>query len=350
MFTQAGLILVVIAVTFAVAKWRKLSVEISMLLSALAGIIVFGKDLPFRHVVEGAFTYFDVCLIFITATFFMNILKESGGISYVVRKIVTLFHDKKIICLTLLTFVLLVPGAITGSGAATVLTVGAMVGSVLGIMGISENKTAAIIFLCAAMSAAAPPINIWAMMSAAGSNMPYVGFMLPLLVLTVTGALFSMFYLSRKSKSIELQAALKKLPKPVKGMNGFRVGIPFLTLIALILLSRILPFQMPVFGLPLVFILSSIVGIILSPKKTEGNQDSRKYRKFSASSCRNNDCCRCTDTGYGLHRGKRTDFSRSCYFTFGCSIRNAFLNTSCFRGSTSVCSRTAYWRAAYFTL
>lgn len=275
MFAQPGLILVVIAVTFALAKWRKLSVEISMLLAALAGILVFGIDpvigrdigQTFRHIVEGSFTYFDVCLIFITATFFMNILKESGGIAFIVRKIVVTFHNKKTICLILLTFVLLVPGAITGSGAATVLTVGAMVGTVLAVMGISEMKTAAIIFLCSAMSAAAPPVNLWAMMTAAGSNMPYVGFMLPLLVLSVTGALFSMFFLARKSKPILLEKALESLPEPVKGMNFYRVGIPFFTLLALILVSRIFPFQTPVIGLPMVFVISSIVAMICSPKK-----------------------------------------------------------------------------------
>ncbi len=31
-----------------------------------------------RHIVEGTFTYFDVCLIFLTATFFMALYKEAG--------------------------------------------------------------------------------------------------------------------------------------------------------------------------------------------------------------------------------------------------------------------------------
>ena len=89
---------------------------------------------------------------------------------------------------------------LTGAGAATVLTVGTLVGTVLIYMGISETKTAAIIFLCASMSAAAPPINLWAMMAAAGANMPYVGFMQPLFVITITGALFTMFFLGAKGE------------------------------------------------------------------------------------------------------------------------------------------------------
>lgn len=71
MYFHAGLILFVIAVSFGVAKALKLSVELSMLVAALAAAIVHsGGAIPVRHLVEGSFTYLDVCLIFITATFF----------------------------------------------------------------------------------------------------------------------------------------------------------------------------------------------------------------------------------------------------------------------------------------
>nr|HPK87714.1 C4-dicarboxylate ABC transporter [Atribacterota bacterium] len=180
MFLHAGMILVVIAIAFTIARLFKLSIELSMFVAALAGGLAHGAGIPIRHIVEGAFTYYDVCLIFITATFFMNLLKEAGGVTYIIRSIVTTFHQQRFICLFLLTLVLLIPGALTGSGAVTVLVAGTLVGTVLVYMGISETRVAAIIFLCAAMSAAAPPINLWAMMTAAGSNMPYVGFMRPL--------------------------------------------------------------------------------------------------------------------------------------------------------------------------
>ncbi|GAJ15664.1 unnamed protein product, partial [marine sediment metagenome] len=77
MFTHAGMILVVIAVVFAVARWLKLTIELSMFVAAIAGALAHGAGIPVRHIVDGAFTYFDVCLIFITATFFMNLLKEA---------------------------------------------------------------------------------------------------------------------------------------------------------------------------------------------------------------------------------------------------------------------------------
>jgi len=267
MFTHAGMILVVMAAAFAVARWLKLTIELSMFAAAIAGALAHGAGIPIRHIVDGAFTYYDVCLIFITATFFMNLLKEAGGVTYIIRSIITTFHKQRFVCLLLLTLVLLVPGALTGSGAVTVLIMGTMVGSVLTYMGISETRTAAIIFLCAAMSAAAPPINLWAMMAAAGSNMPYVGFMQPLLIITVSGALLSMFILGWKGKAVDLEKALKELPKPPEKMNLLRVIIPFLVFFVLVLASRIWPFQMPILGLPLMFLISALAVFVISPKK-----------------------------------------------------------------------------------
>ena len=116
-------------------------------------------------------------------------------------------------------------------------------------------------------SAAAPPINLWAMMAAAGSNMPYVGFMRPLLLITVTGALLSMFILGWKGKAVDLEKALKELPVPPEKMNFIRVVIPFLVFFALVLAGRIWPFAMPILGLPLMFLISAFSVFLISPKK-----------------------------------------------------------------------------------
>lgn len=179
MFQHSLAVLAVIAVVFAVVKKLKVSTELSLLAASVAAILAhlilpMGEDprspLPFteiiRHFVEGSVTYFDICLVFLTATFFMSLYKESGGVAYIVRLIVKKFHSHRIVCLLLLTFVMLVPGAVTGSGATTVLTVGGLVGAVLMAMGVSEDRRIALIFMLAAMSAACPPINLWAMMAA----------------------------------------------------------------------------------------------------------------------------------------------------------------------------------------
>ncbi len=280
MFHHSLLVLLVIVLGFAVAKRFKLSTELSMLAGTVAAVVAHillpkGVDARstltvaeiMRHLVEGAGTYFDVCLVFLSATFFMTLYKEAGGVVYIVRLIVRAFHKHRVVCLILLCFVMLVPGAITGSGATTVLTVGALVGSVLMAMGVPENKRVALIFVLAAMSAACPPINLWAMMAAAGANMPYVGFATPLAILSIVGALFATFYLAGRGKPVDLDQALADLPEAPKGWNGIRAALPFVVLIGLILAARIWPFSFPVVGLPLVFMISAAVVLLVSPVK-----------------------------------------------------------------------------------
>lgn len=265
MFAHAGIVLGVMVVAFAAAKLVRLTTELSMLVAAIGGAFAHGVFFPARHIVEGAMTYFDVILIFIAATLFMNLLKESGGVAFIVRGIIRRFHKSRVALLMLLALLLLVPGALTGAGSVTVLILGAMTATVLGYMGVSKERIAAIVFLCAAMSAAAPPINLWAMMAAAGSNMPYVGFTLPLAVTSIAGSLFSMFFLGWKGTPIDVDRALRELPEPPAKMNGLRVAVPFVVLFGVILVGRLLPFSLPVFGLPLAFLLAAATVIISSP-------------------------------------------------------------------------------------
>ena len=280
MFHHSILVLLAIVAAFAVGKKLSLNTEISMLLSALGGLVAHvllpkGIDprsaLPFteaiRHLVEGSFTYFDVCLIFMTATFFMSLYKEAGGVAFIVRRIVLGFHNRRSVCLLLLVLVMMIPGAITGSGATTVLTVGSLVGSVLLAMDVPANKRVALIFLLAAMSAACPPINLWAMMAAAGANMPYVGFVRPLALLSVTGALFAAFWLAGRGKPVDMDKALSTLPEVPEGWNWLRAAAPFLILAALVLAGRAFPYSFPILGLPLIFMTSALAVCVISPSR-----------------------------------------------------------------------------------
>jgi hypothetical protein len=263
--TAAALILAVMVAAFIAAKLLKVSTELALLMAALAGALAGGNGVPARMIVEGAFTYFDIVLIFVTATLFMNLLKESGAAAFVVRAILRRFHRHKAPLFVLLALLLLVPGALTGAGSVTVLIMGGMAATVLGTMDLPGPKVAAIIFVIAGLSAAAPPVNLWAMLTAAGVNMPYVGFFLPLLVPCVLLALATIFILGAKAKPVDLPKALAELPEAPAGMNWFRVGTPFLVFFLLVVAGRVFPFAVPVLGLPLMFAAAAGTAILLSP-------------------------------------------------------------------------------------
>ena len=261
------IILLIMIAAYIVAKALKVSTELSLFAAALAGGLSGGFGIPTRHIVEGAFTYLDIMLIFITATLFMNLLKESGGVAFVIRKILCRFYRKKVILFVLITLLLLIPGALTGAGSVTVLITGGMIAVILSTMGLSKPRAAAIIFILAGLSAAAPPVSLWAMLTAAGLNMPYVGFFLPLLIPCVLLALITIFVLGRKTKPVDLEKALKELPKSPKKMNWFRVASPFMAFFLLVIASRIWPHSLPIIGLPMMFVAAGFISFILSPIK-----------------------------------------------------------------------------------
>ena len=267
MFQQAGVILGVMVAVYVIVRALRLTTELSMFAAAVAGALAAGQGIPARHIAEGAATYLDINLIFVTATLFMNLLKESGGVAFVVRRLLTRFHRQRALLLALMTLLLLVPGALTGAGSVTVLIMGGMVAVVLGYMGIPKVKVAAIVFVIAGLSAAAPPVSLWAMMTAAGVNMPYVGFFWPLMIPCVAAALLTAFSLGWEGGQTDIAKALDELPPAPPGMRWWKVIAPFAVFGFLVFMGRQWPFSTPVIGLPLMFAAAALTSFVLSPVK-----------------------------------------------------------------------------------
>lgn len=273
MIAKIVIILVFMVVAYLVGQWRRFSVELSLFLAAFFGALAGAFfSTPhwseiFRHLVEGSFTYLDVILVFSTATIFMAILKESGGIDYVVNSSMKALSQIRPLALFVLMIIVLIPGALTGAGSVSLLVVGAPVAVALNFLGISRPRTAAILFILAGLSAAAPPVNIWAMVLCAGTAIPYVGFELPLGLPVILLGTFTIFALGwKREKTGQVEDNLEKIEVP-SGMSWWRVALPFIVLFGLIFAYRIWPFTMPVLGLPLEFFLVSLIAWLTSPKK-----------------------------------------------------------------------------------
>src|SRR5450756_1031133 len=99
MFTQASIVLATMVAVYVVVRAFRVSTELAMFGAAVGGALVAGFGFPARHVAEGAATYLDINLIFVTATLFMNLLKESGGVVFVVRSILKRFHRSRALLL-----------------------------------------------------------------------------------------------------------------------------------------------------------------------------------------------------------------------------------------------------------
>ena len=274
MSMQIGIILFLMVAAYTLTKMLKASVETSMLVAALVGGVAGAvvKTPPLgqlaRHLAEGSFTYLDVMLVFVSATIFMAIVSESGGVNYVVRGTIKYFYNARIIALLLLMVIVLIPGALTGAGSVSLLVVGAPVALALGYLGIPQKKVAAILFIVAGLSAAAPPVNIWAMILSAGTAIPYVGFELPLGIPVLILGTFTVLTLGwKKQGTLDKEKVLAKMPEiPVK-MSWWRVLLPFLVFFGTIFIYRAWPFSTPILGLPLQFVLAGLTAWIVSPKR-----------------------------------------------------------------------------------
>jgi CitMHS family citrate-Mg2+:H+ or citrate-Ca2+:H+ symporter len=272
MTTTILIIMAVMGGGYALAKAKGLSVELSMLASALAGGLAGAlvQTPPIgelgRHLVEGTFTYLDVILVFFTATLFMSIVHESGGINYVVRGTIRAFARKRAVVLLVLMIIVLIPGALTGAGSVSLLVVGAPVAMALARLGIPPKRVAAILFILAGLSAAAPPVNIWAMILCAGTAIPYVGFELVLGIPCLVLGAFTVLLLGWKRDPSSAGADSGMLDVPA-GMTWWRVVIPFAIFFGLVVSSRIWPFATPILGLALEFAVAGLAAFLLSPKK-----------------------------------------------------------------------------------
>ena len=251
--------------TFGLSSWRLRSPELAMVITALVGAVVAGLGFPAHLLVEGTFTFLDLAFIFITACVFMNSYSEVGAMNALVRALVTRLHRQKWLLLLVLALLMLVPGALTGAGVVSVLVVGGLVAAVLRLMGLSEQRTAAFVFMLGILSAVAPPINVWAMLMAAGANMPYVGFDLVLLAPVLVITVFTVLYLGWGAVPQSKEAILQALPPLHSGMTWWRAAIPLALLLALALASKYAAFSIPTLGFPLIFLLCALATVAIDP-------------------------------------------------------------------------------------
>ena len=238
----------------------KLPVSLSMAAGAIAGALVGGEGIPLRHLFEGTFVYMDTVLIISMAMIFMTVIQKSGALEALNAVIVSRFHKVPAVMLILLMLIIMFPGMITGSSTASVLSAGSIMAPVLMLMGVPVLETACILALGGVLGMIAPPTNIPAMIIGAGIDIPYSGFGLPLTMLTFPLAfLFVLMFGYKYVKNMNYVEVEAKLNTDSRERFGFKVYIPLLLAIVLMVLNKAVP-AIPDIGMPLVFLVSAVVG------------------------------------------------------------------------------------------
>jgi TRAP-type C4-dicarboxylate transport system permease large subunit len=239
----------------------KLPVSLSMLAASFITLAASGNGLNIRHLVEGTFAYVDTILVITTAMIFMRFVQEGGGLDALTIVIIKRFKDAPIVLLPLLMLLAMFPGMITGSSSASVLTAGAIVAPVLIILGIPLHNAGAFIAIAGILGMIAPPVNIPAMLIGGGIDMPFVGFGIPLLLLTIPPAiLFSWFFGLKHIKKLSWETIEAKLQTEGYKRYGARLFIPLILVALLMILGQVLPGVFG-WGLPVFFLIGAASGI-----------------------------------------------------------------------------------------
>ena len=245
----------------------KLPVGIALLLSSVGGALAGGFGVPVKFMVEGTMSFLDTILVIACAMIFMKCIQYSGALDMLNRFFLRRFHNHKVILLLLLMLIIMFPGMITGSSTAAVISAGAIVCPILIAMGIPAEKAAAIIALGGMYGATAPPVNIAVMTIGGGVDIPYVGFGIPLLLLSVPLAIFSVLVLGLKDcKNMDYEQVTIQLQIRDDEKMSFVMLLPVFVLLALILLPSMLPNIVPSLSMTIVFMISALLCILTGKK------------------------------------------------------------------------------------
>ena len=241
----------------------KLPVALGLAAASVAGALVAGEGLPLRMFVEGMFSFFDFIIVIATAMIYMKVLQHTGVLDTLGRQVTEAFYKKPSLLLMVLMLFILFPGAITGSSTACIFTTGALVAPVMMNLGIPRVQTAAILAIGSMLGMIAPPVCLPAMIIGEGLDMPYVGFFLPLTLLTVPLAMILVLAMGRRHirRDVDIATLSAAMPPSVFGEYGWRLYLPLVVLFALMIVPKAAPRYVYDPGLSFSFILSSAVGL-----------------------------------------------------------------------------------------
>lgn len=252
-----------VAIFVLAATVLRLPVGLCLMLAALAGALAGGEGLPLRHLVEGAFGFFDIILIILTAVLFMKVLQSSGVLDSLAAVMIRAFYRRKALLLISSTILVMFPGMITGSSTASVLTSGPLVAPVLIKLGLPRLKTGALIAMSAVLGMIAPPINILVMIMGGGVDMPYVGVTGPLLLIVLPLTIIIPLWIGlRDIKVIDFEEMKAILPVSLYPKYGFRLYLPLVLVLGLMVGQRALINIIPDIGIPGIFLAGSLLGAV----------------------------------------------------------------------------------------
>ena len=248
-----------LVVLVVVAKWP---VSLSLAATSVLILLLAGDGgLHLDKLVEGMFGYLDVGIVLITAMIFIKILEANGMLAELTRVIIVAFGRSPLGLLVALTIVVMFPGRITGSCTASVLGTGAIVAPILVEMGLPLLVAGAFISSAAVYGMIAPPVNVLVMTIGGGIDLPYIGFDLPLALVSFPMAILTSIYLGYRYVEKDKLARVIERSRTSGGQSGGAQYLPLLVVFILMVGPKAFPQWFPDPRLPLTFLIGSALAL-----------------------------------------------------------------------------------------
>jgi len=240
----------------------KLPAGVSLMLSAITGALIGGEGIPVRHLVEGGFGFLEAIMIIASAMIFMKVMEHTGALAGISKGILKLLHKRPTLLVIMLVLFTMFPGMLTGLSSTCILTTGALAAPILLAMGMPRLAVGSLIAISAVFGEVAPPISIPVMIIGGGVDMPYIGFGLPLLItalpLALIVALYYRFVYLRNFDSMRIKKYLENFSNE---KYSLKLYLPLFFVIAY-MIAEISFHKLPHLGVPLIFILGSLMGLL----------------------------------------------------------------------------------------
>ncbi len=233
--------------------------------AATVGLAVSGNIGSIYHLIEGAFGYFDVILIIAMAMVFMAALEAAGILEEISYRITRRLGNKPLLLSLASMLLVMLPGMLTGSSTAAAMTTGRFVLPVLVGAGIDPARAGAFVALGSVIGMIAPPVNVPVMIIGSGIDMPYVGFDLPLLIISLPAAVAVSIWAAagaKRGQPGERPAALFVPASDARRTPGFKVFIPILALVVMMFAVRLSNGSIPDPGIPFMFAVGALLAMV----------------------------------------------------------------------------------------
>ena len=273
MFLQLELLyfVLMIGAFIVLLLFAKLPSGLCMMISSLFGgilsAIISKTPIGLRYFIEGTFGYFDTILVITTAMIFIGMMQATGALDYLSVALVKAFRKFPSLLLIVFMIIIMFPGMVTGSSLASAIATGTIVAPIMIKWGIPKRRVGAIIGVGAILGMVAPPINVPAMVICDVVDIPFTGFTLPLLLVSLPIAIIAVLLMGRKFvKPIAKDEIENVVDTSITREINWTCTLPLILLVVFIVLEMIFPSIFGTLAMPAMFTICTILGCFLGKK------------------------------------------------------------------------------------